>query len=76
MAVARRIAAAIPCRRATTPSREQDWFRKRTSAAFAAKANQHLEKDKRGLIRLLTEGASGGEVSGDARTLAVDTQLS
>jgi hypothetical protein len=76
MAVPLRIAAAIPSRRATTPFRERDWFRKRTSAAFVAKANQRLEKDKRGWSRFLTEGAFGGEVSGDAGTSAADTQLS
>jgi hypothetical protein len=39
MAVPLRSTAAIPSRRGTTPYRKRDWFRKRTSTAFAAKAS-------------------------------------
>jgi hypothetical protein len=74
MAVPLRTTAAIPSRRGTTPFRERDWFKKRTSTALAVKVNQRLEKVKLGLTRLITEGTP--EVSGAAGTSAVDTQLS
>jgi hypothetical protein len=74
MAVPLRTTAAIPSRRGTTPFRERDWFKKRSSTALAVKVNQRLEKVKLGLTRLITEGTP--EVSGAAGTSAVDPQLS
>jgi hypothetical protein len=73
MSVPLRSTAAIPSRRATKPYAGSDWFRKRSSD-LATKVAQRLAKDKQGLTRLLTEGA--GEVSGQAGTSAVDSQLS
>jgi hypothetical protein len=74
IAVLLRTTAAIPSRCGTTPFRERDWFKKRTSTALAVKVNQRLEKVKLGLTRLITEGMP--EVSGAAGTSAVDPQLS
>jgi hypothetical protein len=74
MAVPLRTTAAIPSRRGTTPFREWDWFKKRTSTALAVKVNQCLEKVELGLTRLITEGTP--EVSGAAGTSAVNPQLS
>jgi hypothetical protein len=72
MAVPLRTTAAIPSRRGTTPFRERDWFKKRTSTALAVKVNQRLEKAKLDLTRLLTEGTPEGPTG----TSAVDSQLS